>query len=105
MILNKDLGDNMDNDNLSLLIASHAGDLDTVKKLLEEGCDPNFFEDCSELTCLHHAAARGHYEVAKLLIKHGGNPWLREKFWGESVVERTMDIGDIKMLKILILEK
>ena len=35
-----------------MLIASHAGDLDAVKKLLEEGCDPNFFEDCSDLTDL-----------------------------------------------------
>jgi hypothetical protein len=33
----------MANDNLSLLIASHAGDAKTVKKLLEDGdCDPIF---------------------------------------------------------------
>ena len=92
----------MADDNLSLLIASHGGDFNIVKKLLEEGCDPNFFEDCSELTCLHHAAARGHYEVANLLIKYGANPWLREKFFGESVVDRTRDAGDLRMLKILI---
>ena len=90
----------MAKDNLGLLIVSHAGDLDKVKELLEEGCNPNFFEDCSELTCLHHAAAKGHYEVVKLLIEHGANPWLREKFFGESVVDRTRDDGDIEMLKI-----
>ena len=66
---------------------------------------PNFFEDCSEPTCFHHAAAKGHYEVVKILIEHGANPWLREKFFGESVVDRTRDDGDIEILKILILEK
>lgn len=85
-----------------LLIACCDGDTRIAKECLEEGANVDFFKDCWRLTSLHHAARRGHYDIVKLLIEHGADPWKKEAFFGKTVIARTIDDCDAKMLKLML---
>jgi ankyrin repeat protein len=67
-------GNNM---NLIDVILKH--DTVAVQKLLEQGADPNFSEDEAGLTALHFAAQEGDYEIAKLLMTFGADPFRFDK--------------------------
>lgn len=58
--------------NKELVIASEAGDLETVKQMLAKGADASAMGPNSG--ALHCAAANGHREIVQLLLKHGANP-------------------------------
>lgn len=51
--------------------AAEAGDLVTLRELLEVGADANF--DVSGQTALHCAASRGRTDACALLIDYGAN--------------------------------
>lgn len=65
--------------------ASHIGDLDRVRELLDE--DPSLANRVSEYTSyyvgsgapLKNGASGGHLEIVKLLLSHGADPNLREE--------------------------
>lgn len=65
--------------------ASHTGDLERVRKLLDE--DPSLANRVSDYvtyylgsgTPLRNAAARGHLEIVRLLLERGADPNLREE--------------------------
>jgi cytochrome c len=44
-----------------------------VKTLLEQGCDPNYYEDSAQVTPLHFAAQVNALEVISLLVTAGAN--------------------------------
>jgi len=52
--------------------AAAAGQLETVKFLLDSGADVNT-QDNMRWTALHHAVTSGGADVAKLLIDHGAD--------------------------------
>lgn len=52
--------------------AAHSGDIEECKRLLDEGLQPNAFDDLG-WTPLHYAAKGQHLEVMKLLIDSGAN--------------------------------
>jgi ankyrin repeat protein len=52
--------------------AAGHGDLDRVAALLTTGADPNMFDEEGR-TPLHHAVAREHLEVARLLLDRGAD--------------------------------
>jgi len=56
-----------------LHIAANDGDLEKVKKLIEEGYDIHAFDSDLSFTPLHYAVNSGNIEVAKYLISLGAN--------------------------------
>ncbi len=62
----------------SLHDASEAGDLETVRSLLEDGSHVNE-RDTEHVTPLIYASGRGRIEVAKLLIKYGADVNARDR--------------------------
>jgi len=58
-----------------LSYAAREGHLHIVRRLLEQGADPNLPEDAAPYgRALFEACARNHVEVARLLLEHGANP-------------------------------
>jgi ankyrin repeat protein len=55
-----------------LHLASGEGDVAAVESLLQQGVDPNKFDDIS-CTPLHYAAENGHLEVVTLLLRAGAD--------------------------------
>lgn len=50
-----------------LMIAANLGHIRLVRKILDQGADPNLMEYMSDYTAYDYAVARGHNECAKLL--------------------------------------
>jgi ankyrin repeat protein len=59
-------------DQLPLHDAAQAGNIEEVKRLLDEGCQPNEFDDLGK-TPLHYAAEGRNLEMMKLLIDSGAS--------------------------------
>lgn len=90
-------------DGAALLAAVDRGDLDTVRRLIGEGADP----DASVLgdgTALIQASRRGHLDIVDLLLRSGagvdtasrgdGNPLIAASMSGhQDVAERLLDAG------------
>ena len=57
---------------LRLHDAAQAGNIKEVKRLLDEGCQPDEFDDLGK-TPLHYAAEGRHLEMMKLLIDSGAS--------------------------------
>ena len=55
-----------------LHFAAQDGDTENVSQLLNDGYNPDLFDDIGK-TPLHYAAAHGHIEVMKLLLDSGAN--------------------------------
>jgi ankyrin repeat protein len=55
-----------------LHFAVQENDLEKVKKLIDEGCDPNYFDDIS-FTPLHYAIQNENLDIAQYLIDHGSD--------------------------------
>jgi ankyrin repeat protein len=59
-------------DHWELHHAAIQGDAPAAKALLEQGYDPNAFDDCA-FTPLHHAANHGHLAIIQLLLSAGAD--------------------------------
>ena len=64
-----------------LSAAARKGDAATVKKLLDEGVDPNTKYRYG-VTPLFYACDHGHLEVVKVLLEHGAEVNVKDTFYG-----------------------
>jgi ankyrin repeat protein len=69
-----------------LHIASAAGDVRTVELLIKAGVRIDLLGDMDN-TALHYAKSKGHEDVAKLLIDHGANTEIENRF-GQPAISR-----------------
>uniref|UniRef100_A0A673UPS1 SOCS box domain-containing protein n=1 Tax=Suricata suricatta TaxID=37032 RepID=A0A673UPS1_SURSU len=58
---------------LQIQAAVVAGDVHTVRKMLEQGYSPNG-RDANSWTLLHFSAARGKERCVRVFLEHGGQP-------------------------------
>ncbi|XP_030575432.1 ankyrin repeat domain-containing protein 66 [Archocentrus centrarchus] len=82
--------------------AAAAGDYDQVTELLRENkCNPNQKDiDWCSKTPLHWAAAKGHTEMVRILIKHGARPCLRTEY-GWTPAHFAAESGRLAVLRLL----
>jgi len=62
-----------------LTCAAKAGDLDTIKQLIEQGANLNEPSDYDGKTSLHLASAEGHLSVVKHLLMNGASVYVRDR--------------------------
>ena len=84
------------NETQDMLDAAEAGDLDAIKKLIDNGVSVNGLGD-DQSTALHFAAQEGHVDVAKLLIEKGAeiNATTDEGFGGTPLDVAKGDLVDL----------
>ena len=83
-----------DSDYYALVNACRLGELQTVKLLIDEGCE--FTKDCE--WAFRNAVFGGSYEVVKYLVSEGSNP----SAYGEHGLKHSCEKGDIEMVKLLV---
>ena len=66
---------------LTHLIAAGEGNIAQVKRLIENGVDPNM-GDYDRRTALHLASAEGHDKVVELLLRSKANPNCADRWQG-----------------------
>ena len=85
-----------------LHFAASDGDLETVKRLLQHGADPNAFDDLG-WTPLIHAAKRGHLDVVKCLLAAGAKVDARDEARaGNTALAEVVAECSLEMAKTLI---
>ncbi|KAG9457112.1 hypothetical protein H6P81_001620 [Aristolochia fimbriata] len=73
--------------------------IDLLKRLLENGVDPNS-KSYDQRTPLHTAAAEGLHVVASILIKFGGNVISKDR-WGNTPLDEGKKCGSKPLVRIL----
>src|SRR3990167_7224855 len=63
---------------MDLITASHIGDLEAVKELLQAGADPNIVNRGGQ-TPLYWASYHGYLEIVRELLQAGADPNIAEK--------------------------
>jgi len=86
----------------SLFAAVATGDLARVKRLaIDCGVDPNVREDDKGATPLHVAAEYGYSEIVEVLLEHGADPNIRDKY-GETPLHVAAAFGNSKVVEVLL---
>lgn len=85
-----------------LMTSVEAGDLEGVKKMLQEGMDINLL-DSSEDTLLMRASKNGDEKMASLLLQAGSDVNFQNK-QGQTALMRAVQFEKIEMIKYLILK-
>jgi ankyrin repeat protein len=85
-----------------LHFASGDGDLQAVKRLLQQGADPNAFDDLG-WTPLIHAAKRGHLDVVRCLLAAGAKVDARDEARvGNTALAEVAAECSLEMAKALV---
>lgn len=89
---------------MDLIDAVMESNVDKVKEFLEEGSDPNFYEDMVRVRPIHFAAQRqgtDALEVMKLLIAAGADP-KAETDDGVTAIDLAISLKNDAMIKFLL---
>jgi ankyrin repeat protein len=85
-----------------LHFAAQDGDIAEVARLLNEGHQPNVFDELGK-TPLHYAAERGHLDVMRLLLTSGADVNAHdERVIGDTVLRDVASNCSFEVAKILI---
>jgi hypothetical protein len=88
---------------LELITASSAGDVATVRRLLQNKVSANA-RDYDGRSALHLAAASHHQEIVRMLLSHGAEPMRRDRWDGtplQDAIRSGSRVGDDQVIKIL----
>jgi ankyrin repeat protein len=85
-----------------LHFAAQDGDVEKATRLLNDGYQPNVFDDRGK-TPLHYAAERGHLDVMRLLLASGADVNAHdERVIGNTPLREVADTCSFEVAKILI---
>ncbi|KAK6133554.1 hypothetical protein DH2020_032683 [Rehmannia glutinosa] len=84
---------------LKLMYLVNAGDLDSIKELLDSGTDVNF-RDIDHRTALHVAACQGYDDVAQLLLENGAEADPKDR-WGSTPLADAIHYKNHGVIKLL----
>ncbi|KAL8045694.1 hypothetical protein ABFX02_08G130900 [Erythranthe guttata] len=84
---------------LKLMYLVNAGDLDSIKELLDSGADVNF-RDIDHRTALHVAACQGYDDVAHLLLQNGALVDATDR-WGSTPLADAIHYKNHVVIKLL----
>lgn len=76
-----------------------------VAALLEQGADPNVFEDADKIRPLHFVAqkdSQAALKIAELLIQVGANPLARTEPDGQTSIEIAELMSNPEMVSVLL---
>jgi ankyrin repeat protein len=85
----------------ALWAATKAGDVATVKQLLEEGVDVNA-RNRYNATALFFACDRGHTEVARVLIEHGADVNAKDNFYNATPLTWAVFNDRLETIRLLL---
>jgi glutamate dehydrogenase len=83
----------------SLITAASAGDVLTIKALLDQGVSPNA-ADYDRRTALHLASSEGHTDAVKLLLSHGAEAQPRDR-WNFTPLQDAIRNGHTQIVEML----
>ena len=81
--------------------ASSAGQIETVKFLIEKGADVNIKDEASILP-IHRAAENGHAEIVKILLENGAFPDPKLGYTSKVPLNYAARGGQIEAAKVLL---
>ena len=85
---------------ISLIEFSKTGDVEQVRKVLNEGVFVDIKNDLGQ-TALHWASFKGHFDVAKLLIEAGADPDARD-IYNQTSLHLIAQTGNEDIAKLLL---
>lgn len=86
-----------------LILAAKEGHTRIVQFLLERRANPLARDSSFGLTALHHAVARGNYEMTKMLLKAGANLEAKDK-QGQTALHKTTAQENTFLMALLLKE-
>ena len=84
-----------------LCASARFGDIAEVKRLLDDGANPNAVNNYYDATALIYAAFNGFAEIVKLLLSTGANPNAVDK-WGKTALMHAAFYGHAEIVKMLL---
>jgi len=85
-----------------LYLAAGTGKITEVRKLLNQGVNPNAAVDNSGVTALMQAAMTGDTGIVKLLLNKGANVNAKAGQMGMTPLMNAAAFGDVEMVRLLI---
>jgi ankyrin repeat protein len=85
----------------NLSMASRYGNLNEVQKLLDEGADVNWTNECG-CTALYYACFKGHVEVVQLLLDRGAQMDIQDDSDGTTSLMMAIQFGHVEVVKLLL---
>ena len=88
-------------DQISLCYSRRSvGDLEEVKRLVQEGVQPHRAMDYAGIPALTAAARKGHLEVIHVLMAHGGDVNQRDRF-GTTPLHAAASANQSEVIEVL----
>lgn len=91
---------------LPLHEAARVGDADEVRRLLDEGADPNQIPTKEQgpngLTPLHSAAISNRYKIAKMLLEKGAKVSIQENYGGFTALQYAAGFASTSFVELLL---